>query len=95
MARHIDKRRRQEPSPWTDATYAADKEDPPHEFDDLLGETPIYAIQDSVTTGLLRARSELDHASVENSRKRGYYNFLDLFSILQLIDDCLSLQPSG
>lgn len=82
MARHIDKRRRQEASPWTDVTYAADIENPPHEFDDLLGETPIYAIQDSVTTGLHRVRSELDHASLENSRKKGCYNFLDLFSIL-------------
>lgn len=71
MASHIDKRRRPEPSPWADVTYSADIENLPHEFDDILGEHPIYAIQDSFTAGLHRVRSELDHASVENSRKRG------------------------
>lgn len=71
MASHIDKRQRHGPSPWADVTYLTDIESMPHEFEDILGENPIYAVQDSFTTGANRIRSELEHASVEKSRKRG------------------------
>ena len=71
MASHTSKRQRHGPSPWADFTYWADMESLPHEDDEILGETPIYAVEDHFTAGLNRIRSELDHATTEQSRKRG------------------------
>lgn len=71
MAHHIDKRRKQGSSLWTNVDYAAVTETSGDEFDDPLGNSSVYAVQDAFTAGLDRVRSELNHASVENRRKRG------------------------
>lgn len=71
MASHTSKRRRHEPHSWGNSIYSAEIESLPHENDDILGETPIYAVQDPFMVGLNRAMSELDHATVEQTGKRG------------------------
>ena len=71
MACHTSKRRKHGAIPWADSTYSADTESLPHENDDILGETPIFAIQDPFIAGLSRVGSELDQAIVGQSRKRG------------------------
>jgi hypothetical protein len=85
MACHIGKRPRHEPSPWAEVTYLADTESPPHEFEDILGENPIYAVQDSFTAGIHRISSELQHTLVEKSRKRGSQGCLYRFNNLLIM----------
>lgn len=65
---HVDKRGRHETNAYVDFKDPADINNLPPEHENILGENPIYVIQD---TGIHRVRKELSHASFESSKKRG------------------------
>ena len=93
MTSHTRKRQKRGPNSWANFTCSAEIDSLPHENDDILGETPIYAVQDPFTAGIYRVRSELNHATVEQSRKRGWSDLFNLCTGLQTVEPTLGHCP--